>query len=91
MSQFRMIDFSQLHKADIIFTTDRNHWLSKTIRTATNSIISHTMLVVNNTEIIDSTEIGVKVRPWNQAKDSCTLAIVMRRHSLLNGADQKGC
>ncbi len=89
MPEYRLIKFEQLSKADIIFTTDRNHWLSKTIRAATNSIISHTMLVVDNTKIIDSTGDGVITRPWyNYANKDVTLAIVMRRHSLLNLADQ---
>lgn len=83
-----LINFNQLHKADIIFTTDRDSTISQTIRTATNSICSHTMLVVDKTYINDSTGEGVQLREWAKAKNDCTLAIVMRRKYLLNGADQ---
>ncbi len=83
-----LINFNQLHKADIIFTTNRDSSISKTIRAATNSICSHTMLVVNDSEIIDATAHGVSVRRWSQAKIDCTLAIVMRRKNLLSGTDQ---
>ena len=88
MPEYRLIDFSQLHKADIIFTTQRDSAISATIRAATNSVISHTMLVSGYYKIIDSTEIGVKERDWDTASKDCTLAIAMRRHSLLNAADQ---
>ncbi len=88
MPEYKLIDFNQVSKADIIFTTDRDHWLSQTIRAATNSIISHTMIVVDGINIIDSTGAGVTMREWDTAKKDCTLAIVMRRHSLLNLADQ---
>jgi hypothetical protein len=89
MPEYRLVKFEQLSKADIIFTTDRDHWLSQTIRKATNSIISHTMLVANTINIIDSTGDGVLEREWyGKAEKGCTLAIVMRRHSLLNSADQ---
>ncbi len=86
--EYRLIDFSQLHKADIIFTTQRDSTISATIRAATNCSISHTMLVTRSNYIIDSTDIGAKERPWTEASEHCTLAIVMRRYSLLNAADQ---
>jgi hypothetical protein len=92
MPDYRTINFNQLSKADIIFTTARNSLISQTIRKATDSIISHTMFVADGIYIIDSTDThdikGVAKRPWQDAKEGCTLAIVMRRHSLLNLADQ---
>lgn len=88
MPEYRLIDFNQLHKADIIFSTQRDSAISATIRAATNCVISHTMLVTKFNYIIDATDRGVRERPWNQASDHATLAIVMRRHSLLNAADQ---
>jgi hypothetical protein len=88
MPDYKLISFNQLHKADIIFTTQRDSVISATIRAATKSIISHTMLVTGFNQIIDSTDIGVKERGWNRASEGVTLAIAMRRHSLLNAADQ---
>lgn len=88
MPEYRLINFNQVSKADIIFSTHRNSAISSTIRTATNSIISHTMLVIDSSRIIEANNNGVEVRSWEQASSGATLAIVMRRHSLLNGADQ---
>lgn len=88
MPAYRKIDFSQLHKADIIFSTQRDSTISATIRAATNSIISHTMLVTKSFYVIEAINDGVKERPWTQASEGMTLAIAMRRHSLLNAADQ---
>jgi hypothetical protein len=88
MADYKLINFNQLSKADIIFTTDRNSSLSTTIRTACNSIISHAMLVVDGVNIIDSTGTGVHTRSWETAKHDVTLAIVMRRKGLTNGDDQ---
>jgi len=88
MPEYRKIDFSQLSKADIIFSTQRDSTISAAIRAATNCAISHTMLVVDGISIIDAREDGVQVRAWKTASDHVTLAIAMRRHSLLNAADQ---
>lgn len=82
------VKFEELYKADIIFTTNRDSTVSKTIRAATRSIISHSMLVASQIKIIDSTDEGVQERPWDKAKEGVTLAIVMRRQGLLNGSDQ---
>lgn len=88
MPEYRLIGFNQLNKADIIFSTQRDSTISATIRAATNCAISHTMLVTKFNYIIDATDEGVKERPWSQASDHTTLAIAMRRYSLLNAADQ---
>lgn len=64
MPEYRKIEFNQLHKADIIFTTARYATISIAIRKATNSVISHTMLVSKQGWIVDSTEKGVQERPW---------------------------
>lgn len=88
MPEYKKIDFNQLHKADIIFTTQRDSNISATIRAATDCAISHTILVTDFYKIIDATEIGVKERDWNTASAHYTLAIAMRRHSMENAADQ---
>ena len=88
MPEYRLIDFSQLHKADVIFSTQRDSAISATIRAATDSTISHTMLVTEHLKVIEAIDEGVKERPWNIASKDMTLAIAMRRHSLLNAADQ---
>jgi hypothetical protein len=88
MPEYRKIEFSQSHKADIIFSTQRDSTISATIRAATDSIISHTMLVTKSFYVIEAINEGVKERPWTQASEGMTLAIAMRRHSLLNAADQ---
>lgn len=59
MSEHRKIDFNQLHKADIIFSTQRDSSISATIRAATNSIISHKMLVTKPFYIIEANNYGV--------------------------------
>lgn len=89
MPDYKKIEFSQLSKADVIFTTARDSSISATIRKATNSIISHTMLVSRYGFIIDSTASGVQERQWeNDASQHVTLAIVMRRDGLSRAADQ---
>lgn len=82
------VKFEELYKADIIFTTSHNSTVSKTIRAATNSIISHSILVTSQIKVIDSTADGVLERDWMTASAGATLAIVMRRGGLLNGPDQ---
>lgn len=83
------VEFSQLSKADIIFTTS-NHYQSVAIRKATNSIISHTMLVIAQDAIIEAIDPDVREASWKTALDhaEATVAIVMRRTGLANGADQ---
>ena len=88
MPDYKLIDFNQLHKADIIFSTQRDSAISASIRAATNSIISHTMLVTKFNYIIDATDEGVQERPWSQASNHTTLAIAMRRYSMEDAADQ---
>jgi hypothetical protein len=60
MPEYRKIEFSQLHKADIIFSTQRDSTISATIRAATDSIISHTMLVTKSFYVIEAINEGVK-------------------------------
>lgn len=78
MGNLPMLKFQELHKADIILTTARNHPVSAAIRTATNSIVSHSMMVINNVEVIESVTEGVRVATWDIASKEATLAIVMR-------------
>lgn len=89
MPEYRKVDITQLSKADIIFTTS-NSPTSATIRKATNSIISHTMLVTGFQQVIEAVDSGVEERPWKIALEhsEATIAIVMRRKGLISGVDQ---
>lgn len=90
MQDLPMLNFYQLHKADIILTTQRNHPVSAGIRAATNSIVSHSMMVINYTQVIEAVLDGVKVNTWTVASTGATLAIVMRHRQLFREADQDG-
>ena len=46
------------------------------------------MLVTKPFYVIEANNHGVQERTWNDALEGATLAIAMRRHSLLNAADQ---
>lgn len=83
------IEFRQLWKADIIFTTS-NAPESIGIRKAINSIISHTMLVTESNKVIEAIKPVVREDTWDKALEhaEATIAIVMRRRGLANGADQ---
>ncbi len=83
------VEFSQLWKADIIFTTS-NAIESVGIRKAINSIISHTMLVTEHNKVIEAITPKVREDTWAVALKhaEATVAIVMRRKGLTNGADQ---
>lgn len=89
MSDYRKVAFNQLSKADIIFTTS-NSVESAGIRQATNSIISHTILVTKYNFVIEATGKGVDEHTWAEALiyDKPVIAIVMRRKGLTNEADQ---
>jgi uncharacterized protein YycO len=84
MSKKIVITISQVWSADIILTTG-DHKVSKMIRNAIGSDISHSMIYLGNREIIDSTDDGVQMRQWDKASDGVTLAIVLRRRNM----DQK--
>lgn len=89
MPEYKEVKFSQLHKADIIFTTSAAVE-SVTIRKATSSIISHTMLVTTNNTVIEAIAPSVTEHTWNEALEhaKATIAVVMRRKGLGNGSDQ---
>jgi uncharacterized protein YycO len=89
MPDYKKVEFSQLSKADIIFTTS-DAAESAGIRKATNSIISHTMLVTKYNYVIEATADGVEEHTWSVALThaQATIAIVMRRTGLTNEADQ---
>jgi hypothetical protein len=57
----KKIDYSKLEPGDIILTTSLA-WESKVIRKATDSDISHAMLCVAPTSVMDSTGDGVQAR-----------------------------
>ena len=83
------VEFSQLSKADIIFTTSSSPE-SVGIRKAINSIISHTILVIDYNKIIEAITPNVREATWDRALEhaEATVAIVMRRKGLASGADQ---
>lgn len=87
MPEYRTVEFNHLSKADIIFTTS-NAPESAAIRKATNSIISHTMLVTQHNFVIEAISKGVKEHTWDEALEhaEATIAIVMRRKGLINEA-----
>lgn len=89
MPEPTMVQFGQLSKADIIFTTS-NAAESTGIRTAINSIISHTMLVTEYNTVIEAIAPNVIVHSWDEALKhaEATIAIVMRRKGLTSAADQ---
>ncbi len=89
MADIVKVEFSQLWKADIVFTTSSAP-VSAAIRKATNSIISHTMLVTAPNTIIEAIEPLVREDIWERALEhaEATVAIVMRRVGLTNGTDQ---
>lgn len=83
------VEFSQLSKADIVFTTsDASE--SAAIRKATGSIISHTMLVTEANKVIEAIAPTVIEHSWDDALKhaQATIAIVYRRKGLTSGADQ---
>lgn len=83
------VTFAQLSKADIIFTTS-NSLESVGIRKAINSIISHTILVIEQNKVIEAITPQVREATWDEALEhaEATVAIVMRRRGLANGTDQ---
>ncbi len=89
MPEPTMVQFSQLSKADVIFTTS-SALESIGIRNAINSIISHTMLVTEYNTVIEAIAPNVIVHTWEEALKhaDATVAIVMRRKGLTNAADQ---
>lgn len=88
MQNLPMLNFGQLNRADIILTTQRNSLISAGIRTVTNSIISHSMLVSENLKVIEATNRGVGENDWNRAVEGATLAIAMRHRQVSNHSDQ---
>lgn len=78
MPDYKQVKFSQLSKADIIFTTS-NAAESKAIRLATNSIISHAILVVEFNKVIEAIAPTVRETIWDIALKhaEATVAIVI--------------
>ena len=89
MPEYREVKFNQLSKADIIFTTS-DAAESIAIRKATNSIISHAILVTEHNKAIEAIAPLVREDTWEVVLDhaKATVAIVMRRKGLINGSDQ---
>ena len=79
----KKIDYSKLEPGDIILTTSLA-WESKVIRRATDSDISHAMLCVAPTSVMDSTGDGVQAR--NPQKlfyhDECAVYVLRLKEPL---------
>lgn len=71
------IEITQLQKADIIVSTGDSN-VSKAIRIATSSDVSHTILYLGSGMIIESIEDGVTPNSWENIKNDKTLAIAFR-------------
>src|SRR5258708_4770272 len=74
----KCLDESLLLPGDIILST-QNHYVSKAIRTATKSDISHAMLYVARGSVIDSTSEGVHARNTQRLFYDDDCAIHVRR------------
>jgi hypothetical protein len=75
------ISVEELRPADIIVSTT-NAGISAVIRNAIGSSVSHCMLYVGGSFIIDATEIGVERRRLTDAIGEASLAIALRRRGL---------
>lgn len=83
-NRMKRVDLSKLEPGDIILTTSPN-WESGVIRTATDSDISHAMLYVTSSCIMDSTGDGVHARnPQKLFYDDECAIYVLRLKSPLN-------
>lgn len=74
----KCLDESKLLPGDIILSTE-DHYVSKAIRAATKSDISHAMIYVARCSIIDSTGEGVHARNTRRMFFSDSCAVYVRR------------
>ena len=75
------VDTSALEPADVIVSTGAAA-VSRVIRTATGSAVSHAMLYAGNGQIVEAIGDGVTRRPLNSALADATLAVAYRRPQL---------
>jgi len=75
------ITVSDLRPADIIVSTT-NATVSTVIRAGSGSSVSHSMLYVGGSHVIEAVEQGVVRRPLSQAFEGAVLAIALRRRNL---------
>jgi uncharacterized protein YycO len=80
----RTIGAGALELADIIVSTG-NAKISSAIRTATSSIVSHSMLYAGNGHVIEAVGEGVRKVLLQDAISQATLAIALRRTGLTPG------
>jgi uncharacterized protein YycO len=77
----RSILESALQPADIVVTTT-TAMISRAIRSATASLVSHSMLYVGHGHVVEAVGDGVRRVTLQQALTGATLAVVLRRESL---------
>lgn len=75
------ITVSELRPADIIVSTT-NAMVSTVIRAGSGSSVSHSMLYVGGSYVIEAVEQGVVRRPLREAFTGAVLAIALRRRNL---------
>lgn len=82
----KRLNMASLKVGDIILST-RTHAVSKAIRIATNSDISHAMVYVDNGCIIDATAVGVQAHNIQRLffEDECTIYVLRASQGLLDG------
>lgn len=80
----RSIDIAALGAADIIVSTT-NAAISKAIRAATGSQVSHAMIYAGNGVVIEAVAEGVVERPLTQALNGAVLAVAYRLERLNPG------
>lgn len=77
----RSIPESTLRAADIIVSTT-NAKVSRAIRTATGSIVSHSMVYVGHGHVLEAVSEGVRKVGLERALSEATLAVALRRADL---------
>ncbi len=76
-----MLPFNALRPADIICSTT-NAAISAVIRAGIGSSVSHCMLYVGGSIVVEALGDGVQRRPLKAAMDDASLAIALRRRNL---------
>jgi hypothetical protein len=76
-----MINVNALRPADIIVSTT-DAAVSAVIRTGIGSSVSHSMIYIGGSTVIEAVERGVLRRPLAEALGGAVLAIALRRRNL---------
>lgn len=86
----RIININALKVCDVILTTSTEK-VSKAVRFATNTDVSHAMICVSHGSVIDSTKEGVQARNVQKMfyDDSCSIHIMRYKNNLKNHEKEK--